>query len=48
MAKDRQITLGVKIDPALWERPEFNSQQQNPFLPVWLILLKEYVNLDFR
>ena len=30
MAKDRQITLGVKIDPALWERPEFNSQQQNP------------------
>ena len=30
MAKDRQITLGVKVDPALWERPEFNSQQQNP------------------
>ena len=30
MAKDRQITLGIKVDPALWERPEFNSQQQNP------------------
>ncbi|MEC8043755.1 MAG: TlpA disulfide reductase family protein [Verrucomicrobiota bacterium] len=32
MAKDRQITLGIKVDPALWERPEFNSQQQNPLL----------------
>jgi len=30
MAKDRQITLGLKVDPAVWERPEFNSQQQNP------------------
>jgi thiol-disulfide isomerase/thioredoxin len=30
MAKDRQITLGIKVDPAVWERPEFNSQQQNP------------------
>ena len=30
MAKDRQITLGIRVDPALWERPEFNSQQQNP------------------
>ena len=32
MAKDRQITLGLKVDPAVWERPEFNSQQQNPLL----------------
>jgi len=30
MAKDRQITFGLKVDPAVWERPEFNSQQQNP------------------
>jgi thiol-disulfide isomerase/thioredoxin len=30
MAKDRQITLGIKVDPSVWERPEFNSQQQNP------------------
>ena len=30
MAKDRQITLGIRVDPAVWERPEFNSQQQNP------------------
>ena len=30
MAKDRQVTLGIKVDPAVWERPEFNSQQQNP------------------
>jgi len=30
MATDRQITLGLKLDPAVWERPEFNSQQQNP------------------
>jgi thiol-disulfide isomerase/thioredoxin len=30
MAKDRQITLGIKVDPTVWERPEFNSQQQNP------------------
>jgi len=30
MAKDRQITLGLKVDPAVWERSEFNSQQQNP------------------
>ena len=30
MDKDRQITLGIKVDPAVWERPEFNSQQQNP------------------
>ena len=32
MAKDRQITIGLKVDPAVWERPEFNSQQQNPLL----------------
>ena len=37
MAKDRQITLGIKVDPAVWERPEFNSQQQNPFLLAWQI-----------
>ena len=30
MAKDRQITMALKVDPTLWERPEFNSQQQNP------------------
>ena len=30
MAKDRQITFAIKVDPAIWERPEFNSQQQNP------------------
>ena len=30
MAKDRQVTLGIKVDPAVWERPEFNTQQQNP------------------
>ena len=30
MAKDRQITLAVSVDPAVWERPEFNSQKQNP------------------
>ena len=30
MAKDRQITLGIKVDPGVWERPEFNSQQQYP------------------
>ena len=30
MSKDRDITLGFKIDPTVWERPEFNTQQQNP------------------
>lgn len=30
MAKDRQVTLGIRVDPAVWERPEFNTQQQNP------------------
>ena len=30
MAKDRQVTFALKMDPAVWERPEFNSQQQNP------------------
>jgi thiol-disulfide isomerase/thioredoxin len=30
MAKDRQGTLGIRVDPAVWERPEFNTQQQNP------------------
>lgn len=30
MAKDRQITFALKVDPSVWERPEFNSQQQNP------------------
>ena len=30
MARDRQITFALKVDPSVWERPEFNSQQQNP------------------
>ena len=30
MSKDRDITIGFKIDPTVWERPEFNTQQQNP------------------
>ena len=30
MAKKRQVTLAVKVDPALWERPEFAANQQNP------------------
>ena len=30
MSKDRDITLGFKIDPTVWERPEFNTQQKNP------------------
>ena len=41
MAKDRQITLGIKVDPAVWERPEFNSQQQTHFSLVWQIQLRE-------
>jgi thiol-disulfide isomerase/thioredoxin len=30
MAKNRQITFAVKVDPALWDRPEFAANQQNP------------------
>ena len=32
MAKDRQVTLAIKVDPAIWERPEFGANQQNPLL----------------
>lgn len=30
MAKNRQITFAIKVDPALWNRPEFAANQQNP------------------
>ena len=30
MAPARQMTLAIKIDPALWERPEFGANPQNP------------------
>ncbi|MBT5717606.1 MAG: TlpA family protein disulfide reductase [Opitutae bacterium] len=30
MSKTRQVSLAVKIDPAIWERPEFSANQQNP------------------
>ena len=30
MAKDRQVTFAMKVDPAIWERPEFGANQQNP------------------
>ena len=30
MAKNRQVTFAVKVDPALWNRPEFAANQQNP------------------
>jgi thiol-disulfide isomerase/thioredoxin len=30
MAEDRQITFALRIDPAVWDRPEFNTNQQNP------------------
>lgn len=32
MAKDRQITFAMKIDPALWDRPEFAPNPQAPLL----------------
>ena len=30
MSKNRQVTLAIKVDPAVWERPEFSGNQQNP------------------
>ena len=30
MSKNRQVTLAIKVDPAVWERPEFSANQQNP------------------
>ncbi len=30
MAKNRQVTFALKVDPSLWERPEFSANQQNP------------------
>ena len=30
MSKNRQVTLAIKVDPAVWERPEFSAIQQNP------------------
>lgn len=30
MAKDRQVTFAISVDPAVWERPEFGANQQNP------------------
>jgi peroxiredoxin len=30
MSKNRQVTLAIKVDPAVWERPEFSASQQNP------------------
>jgi len=30
MAKDRQVTLALRIPPSIWERPEMNFDQQNP------------------
>ena len=26
MSKNRQVTLAIKVDPAVWERPEFSAQ----------------------
>ena len=45
MAKDRQITMALKVDPTLWERPEFNFA--NPLLQVWQTRLREFVSLVF-
>ena len=30
MSKNRQVTFAIKVDPAVWERPEFSGNQQNP------------------
>ena len=30
MSDKRQVTFAVNVDPALWERPEFAANQQNP------------------
>ena len=30
MSKNRQVTLAIKVDPAVWDRPEFSANQQNP------------------
>ena len=32
MAEDRQISFAMKIDPALWDRPEFSPNPQAPLL----------------
>jgi peroxiredoxin len=30
MSKKRQVTFAIKVDPAIWDRPEFGATQQNP------------------
>ncbi len=30
LSEGRQMTFAIKIDPALWNRPEFEADQQNP------------------
>ena len=36
MSKNRQVTLAIKVDPAVWERPEFSAQPtESTYLLDW-------------